>query len=175
MVDVSREGRHCESFLSAASPLWNGNTEYANFKNNDGKSLVNQTCDANKWTKAADAAKAVIDLMPQGLYKHRVWDTRRWKIAEQTEGGPKTGMNVAAGTLFTDPAFYKRTVFETRVFQKKHYLWPITQSKIERNREMVQKWHTKWALIVLKSFLYTSRKNLALHHPSFKNKQRSSN
>lgn len=69
---------------------------------------------------------------------HRVWDTRRWKIAEQTEGGPKSGMNVAAGTSFTDPTFYKRTVFETRVFQKKHYLWPIPQSEVERNKQMVQ-------------------------------------
>lgn len=69
---------------------------------------------------------------------HRVWDTRRWKIAEQTDGGPMTGMNVAAGTSFTDLSFYKRTVFETRVFQKKHYLWPIPQSEIERNRLMVQ-------------------------------------
>jgi starch-binding outer membrane protein, SusD/RagB family len=69
---------------------------------------------------------------------HRVWDTRRWKIAEQTDGGPMHGMNVAAGTSFTDPAFYKRTVFETRVFQKKHYLWPIPQSEIERNKLMVQ-------------------------------------
>ncbi|MEO5910969.1 MAG: RagB/SusD family nutrient uptake outer membrane protein [Pelobium sp.] len=69
---------------------------------------------------------------------HRVWDTRRWKIAEQTDGGPKTGMNIGEGTSFTDLSFYKRTVFETRVFQKKHYLWPIPQGEIERNKELVQ-------------------------------------
>lgn len=48
--------------LMAASPLYNGNTVYANWKNRDGKQLINQRYDAEKWKKAADAAKAVIDL-----------------------------------------------------------------------------------------------------------------
>lgn len=48
--------------LYAASPLWNGNTVYANWRNNDGTQLVNQTYDKEKWKLAADAAKAVIDL-----------------------------------------------------------------------------------------------------------------
>jgi starch-binding outer membrane protein, SusD/RagB family len=55
--------------LYAASPLYNGNTELANLKNEDGKQLVNQTFDANKWKKAADAAKAVIDLNLYSLVK----------------------------------------------------------------------------------------------------------
>ncbi|MBC8053664.1 MAG: RagB/SusD family nutrient uptake outer membrane protein [Sphingobacteriaceae bacterium] len=69
---------------------------------------------------------------------HRVFDTRRWKIAEQTDGGPMWGMNTGAGTSFSDASFYQRTVFETRVFQSKHYLWPIPQSEMDRNKEMVQ-------------------------------------
>lgn len=48
--------------LYAASPLFNGNTVYANWKNHDGKQLISQTYDNEKWKKAADAAKAVIDL-----------------------------------------------------------------------------------------------------------------
>lgn len=48
--------------LYAASPLFNGNTMYANWKNPDGTVLINQTYDAEKWKEAADAAKAVIDL-----------------------------------------------------------------------------------------------------------------
>lgn len=48
--------------LYAASPLFNGNTMYANWKNPDGTVLINQTYDAEKWKDAADAAKAVIDL-----------------------------------------------------------------------------------------------------------------
>ncbi|HTI07610.1 MAG TPA: RagB/SusD family nutrient uptake outer membrane protein [Puia sp.] len=42
--------------LYAASPLFNGNAEfYSNFKNHDGKLLMNLTYDANKWKLAADA------------------------------------------------------------------------------------------------------------------------
>lgn len=69
---------------------------------------------------------------------HRYFDTRRWKIAEQTDGGPFYGMDVDAGTSLTDLSFYKKTVFETRVFQKKHYLFPIPQSEIDRNKKLVQ-------------------------------------
>ncbi|HKJ42411.1 MAG TPA: RagB/SusD family nutrient uptake outer membrane protein [Sunxiuqinia sp.] len=46
--------------LTAASPLFNGNTDYANFKNKEGDPFFNQTYDANKWKKAADAALAAI-------------------------------------------------------------------------------------------------------------------
>ena len=55
--------------LYAASPLFNGNTIYANFKNTDGTQLINQTYDPEKWKKAADAAKAVIDLGRYQLLK----------------------------------------------------------------------------------------------------------
>jgi hypothetical protein len=46
--------------LYDASPLYNGNPDYANYKNADGKPLMNTGYDANKWQKAADAAKAAI-------------------------------------------------------------------------------------------------------------------
>ena len=68
----------------------------------------------------------------------RYFDTRRWKIAEQTDGGPFYSLNINAGTSLDDPAFYQRTVFETRVFQKKHYLWPIPQNEINVDKNMVQ-------------------------------------
>ncbi|MCO4294736.1 RagB/SusD family nutrient uptake outer membrane protein [Solitalea sp. MAHUQ-68] len=47
--------------LYHASPLYNGNTELADFKNLDGKQLFNQTYDASRWAQAAEAAKAAID------------------------------------------------------------------------------------------------------------------
>jgi hypothetical protein len=68
----------------------------------------------------------------------RAWDTRRWKIAEQTDGGPLMGMNADAGTSLSDPAFYNRTTEEVRVFKKSYYLWPIPQSDIIRNRACIQ-------------------------------------
>lgn len=55
--------------LYAASPLYNGNTEVASLQSKEGKPLINQTYDAQKWKRAADAAKAVIDLGLYSLYK----------------------------------------------------------------------------------------------------------
>lgn len=68
----------------------------------------------------------------------RYFDTRRWKIAEQTDGGNFYGMNVDAGTKLTDLVFYQRTVFERRVFLKNYYLFPIPQSEMDRDRNLVQ-------------------------------------
>lgn len=48
--------------LYAASPLYNGNTEYySSFTNKDGQQLMNQSYDGAKWQKAADAALAAIN------------------------------------------------------------------------------------------------------------------
>ncbi|MET4083893.1 hypothetical protein ABIB40_003866 [Pedobacter sp. UYP30] len=55
--------------LYAASPEFNGNTGFASLKSLDGKNLINQNYDQEKWKKAADAAKAVIDLGLYSLYK----------------------------------------------------------------------------------------------------------
>lgn len=55
--------------LYAASPEYNGNTAFADFKNLDGTPLISQTYNKEKWKKAADAAKAVIDLNLYDLYK----------------------------------------------------------------------------------------------------------
>ncbi len=45
----------------AASPLFNGNPDYAGFKDKSGQQLFNSTHDPQKWVKAAEAAKAAID------------------------------------------------------------------------------------------------------------------
>lgn len=48
--------------LYAASPLFNGNSEYySNFKNNDGGQLMNLTYDGTKWQRAADACLDAIN------------------------------------------------------------------------------------------------------------------
>lgn len=47
--------------VTAASPLFNGNTDYKNLKNKDGQTLFNSTYDATKWTRAAEACKQAID------------------------------------------------------------------------------------------------------------------
>ena len=52
-----------QALLLAASPQWNGNSEYYSLlRDNDGNPLVAGSYDEDKWKKAAGAAKAVIDL-----------------------------------------------------------------------------------------------------------------
>ena len=70
---VSCRAIKSEALLLAASPQWNGNTEYSSFKNADGTALANTTYDENKWKKAAAASKAVIDIAESAgvkLYKN---------------------------------------------------------------------------------------------------------
>ena len=47
--------------VTAASPLFNGNTDFAGLKSNNGKLLFNSQYDAAKWTRAATACKTAID------------------------------------------------------------------------------------------------------------------
>ncbi len=47
--------------LMAASPLFNGNSDYASFENKDGEQLFNLQYDPGKWQLAASAAKEAID------------------------------------------------------------------------------------------------------------------
>lgn len=50
-----------EVLATVASPLFNGNPDYANFKDKDGVSLFSTSYDEQKWKRAADAAKIAID------------------------------------------------------------------------------------------------------------------
>jgi len=80
-VDPTQRGRINKMIIAAlksqillyhASPLYNGNTDYASFRNQDGTQLFNQTADASRWSKAASAAKAAIELAEsngKALYK----------------------------------------------------------------------------------------------------------
>jgi hypothetical protein len=68
----------------------------------------------------------------------RWFDVRRWKIAEETDNGPMYGLNIR-----TDPpAFYNPTVFENRIFEKKHYLFPIPLQETLINTLLIQ--NTGW-------------------------------
>jgi hypothetical protein len=63
-----------KTLVWAASPLFNGNTDYVNFKDNRGKELVPATYDATKWQRAADAIKNAIDtcrLAGHVLYQYK--------------------------------------------------------------------------------------------------------
>ncbi|PZP49549.1 MAG: RagB/SusD family nutrient uptake outer membrane protein, partial [Pseudopedobacter saltans] len=68
----------------------------------------------------------------------RYFDTRRWKIAEQTDNGVFYGLNINADL----PDFLKQVPFETRVFTKRDYLFPIPQYDINNDPNLVQ--NTGW-------------------------------
>ena len=59
---IAALGLKSRVLLYVASPLYNGNPVFADLKDPvSGKNLISQTYDAEKWKRAADAAKACID------------------------------------------------------------------------------------------------------------------
>ena len=54
-------GMKAKMLVYAASPLFNGNTDYKNFKDHNGNHFINQTYDSEKWAKAVTACKEAID------------------------------------------------------------------------------------------------------------------
>ncbi|ERI84429.1 SusD family protein [Bacteroides pyogenes F0041] len=76
-----------------------------------------------------------IELFVEG---QRYFDVRRWMCAEEEgykQGGPVHGMDMNATTLVD---FMKRTVFETRIFEKRMYLYPIPLDEIQRSKKLIQ-------------------------------------
>ncbi|MFT4093886.1 MAG: RagB/SusD family nutrient uptake outer membrane protein [Niabella sp.] len=71
-------------YLYAASPEFNGNTEFADLVDDNGKQLIAQQYDEQKWARAAAAAKDVIDL---GVYR---LFTAPFTATDQGEAQPKT-------------------------------------------------------------------------------------
>jgi len=70
----------------------------------------------------------------------RYFDVRRWMIAENpsgqgAQGGPFYGMNMGADV---EADFFKRTIFENRVFTRAYYLYPIPLSEMQKSRKLVQ-------------------------------------
>ena len=57
---------------------------------------------------------------------HRFWDIRRWKIGAEVNSGIVRKVNVSVDGTFTYP------MWQNRVFEDKHYLFPIPQNEIEK-------------------------------------------
>ena len=96
----------------------------------------------NIYPEAANDTNMLLELLRRerrielAFEGHRYYDTRTWLIATETDNGPMYGMNTfAVGSGDTVPAeFWQRTVFETRKFEPKHYLFPFPQRELDRNR-----------------------------------------
>jgi hypothetical protein len=72
---------------------------------------------------------------------HRYFDARQWMIMPEIYSIPVYGMNIMAQTSnesTTPVAFWERTVAETRVFKPAFYLYPIRETELTRNKQLVQ-------------------------------------
>lgn len=76
-------------------------------------------------------AERRVELCCEGL---RYNDLRRWKEAESVLNGPFYGMNYSG----TGNAFYQLTAYQTRVYKKSYYWFPIHQTELDKNDKLVQ-------------------------------------
>ena len=76
-------GLKAKLLVYAASPLYNGNTDFASLKNKGGEALFNSTYSVDKWQRAANACKAAID-------------------ASTSQGASLYTFEVPAGSVLTD-------------------------------------------------------------------------
>ena len=65
----------------------------------------------------------------------RYWDLRRWKLAEDYFAKPIRGWNINSASI---DGFYQVKNIFFRDFLTKDYLWPISQSELLRNPNLVQ-------------------------------------
>lgn len=75
-----------------------------------------------------------IELATEG---QRYFDVRRWMICERADGrqgGDFFGMNMNGDAT----TFYTRTRFQTRVFERKLYLYPVPFSEMQKSKNLVQ-------------------------------------
>lgn len=70
--------------LAAASPLFNGNQDYANFTDKQGQHLFNPQYDPKKWEKAASACKEAIDFCEANGYQLYYWEPNREGLSDTT-------------------------------------------------------------------------------------------
>ncbi len=72
----------------------------------------------------------------------RFHDVRRWKLGEKYFNTKLFGMNFNGTKKSDDPndpeAFYKRTFYKNRYFNKRMYLWPVPQAQMDINPNLVQ-------------------------------------
>ena len=66
--------------LFAASPLVNGNTDYADFKNEKGENLFSTVYDPTRWKNAVEACKLLIDEADKAGYKLYVEENANGEI-----------------------------------------------------------------------------------------------
>ncbi len=105
--------------LYSASPLYNGNTFYANWVRTDGTPFISQTADPERWGKAAAAFKRIIDLGKYQLYTEpKIVNTRgtgTLELPETDDPNLKT-MNFPNGAADIDPYKSYKSIFDGTLY-----------------------------------------------------------
>ncbi len=95
---------------------------------------INPAISGNKdLQRLAIQRESRIELATEG---QRYFDVRRWMICERNDGrqgGDFFGMNMDGNAT----TFYTRTKFQTRVFERKLYLYPIPFSEMQKTKGML--------------------------------------
>ena len=89
--------------------------------------------------QSQDGLRSIIQrerMIELALEGQRFWDLRRWMKAHEVLAGPPEGWHV----LGDSPETYYRTqtVYNTRSFRLREYLWPIRDAVLLENRNLVQ-------------------------------------
>lgn len=70
--------------IYAASPLFNGNSDYAGFTGNNGESLFSPQYSLEKWERAAEACREAIELCHATGHELFYWQPNKPNLSEQT-------------------------------------------------------------------------------------------
>lgn len=129
----------------AASPLYNGNTEMADFTDKTGRQLISQQYDERKWAVAAAAGKDFLDYNDQaGVYKIHTVGIR--KTAEDTsypttiippKCEPYSSQNFPDGWADIDPFESYRSVFNGELSMAENEEIIFTRGQNNRTNNLI--------------------------------------
>lgn len=126
-------GLRSRVLLYAASPLFNGNTDFFNVKDCYGNQLVSQTYDETKWAKAAAAAKDVIELAKaSGLYELYVVAPKATVLPSQRppHNALYSDKNYPEGWADVDPLLSYKPNFDGTILGSKNPELIFTRTRI---------------------------------------------
>lgn len=78
-------GIKAKLWVTAASPLFNGNPDLANVVDNRGIKLFNTTYDQGKWVKAAEACKEAIEVAHEAGHHLYLAENMKYNLSERME------------------------------------------------------------------------------------------
>lgn len=113
-----------EVLLTAASPLFNGNTDYAQHTNTAGEALFNPTVDPSKWTRAAEAAREAVAAAQAAGFQLKTFNKAQY--------GQFTLSDSTATLLGLELGFNERWSSEVIWANPNHGAWNIQRDAMPR-------------------------------------------